>query len=193
MSVEVVFETHSLSIDNERGIATGWLPGRLSEEGQRLARELGERRREDGIAVVFTSDLRRAIETAEVAFAHTAIPIYRDARLRECNYGAMNGLPASKVRSEHPLHIDRPFPGGESWQQAIDRVGGFLRTLADTQDGERVLLIGHVATRWALDHFVDGIPLTELVTAPFDWREGWTYTLTWTGTLSSPITRGRHS
>lgn len=193
MSVEVVFETHSLSIDNERGLATGWLPGRLSEEGQRLARELGERRREDGIAVVFTSDLRRAIETAEIAFAETAIPIYRDARLRECNYGAMNGMPASRLRNEHPLHIDRPFPSGESWQQAIDRVGGFLRTLADTRDGERVLVIGHVATRWALDHLVDGIPLTELVEAPFEWREGWTYTLTRTGTLSHPITRGRHS
>ena len=41
MSVEVVFETHSLSVDNERGIATGWLPGRLSLDGRRLAAELG--------------------------------------------------------------------------------------------------------------------------------------------------------
>jgi len=30
VSVEIVFETHSISVDNERGIATGWLPGRLS-------------------------------------------------------------------------------------------------------------------------------------------------------------------
>jgi hypothetical protein len=35
--VEIVYETHSISEDNERGIATGWLPGRLSEEGRRLA------------------------------------------------------------------------------------------------------------------------------------------------------------
>jgi 2,3-bisphosphoglycerate-dependent phosphoglycerate mutase len=33
MSVQIVFETHSISTDNERGIATGWLPGRLSEAG----------------------------------------------------------------------------------------------------------------------------------------------------------------
>ena len=38
-----------------------------------------------------------------------------------------------------------------------------------------MVVIGHVATRWALDHFVTQIPLEELVTAPFEWREGWTY------------------
>ena len=111
MSVEVVFETHSLSVDNERGIATGWLPGSLSETGQRLARELGERRRADDIDVVFTSDLHRAVETAQIAFLGVAIRIYPDARLRECNYGAMNGMPASRLAAERPLRIDRPFPG----------------------------------------------------------------------------------
>ena len=177
MSVEVVFETHSVSVDNERGIATGWLPGHLSRDGQRLAAELGDRRREDGISVVFTSDLRRAVETAEIAFAGTTIPIYPDARLRECNYGEMNGMPASRLESERPLRIDRPFPGGESWRQAVDRVRGFLQELVETHDDERVLVIGHVATRWALDHFVNRTSLPELVEAPFDWRRGWSYTL----------------
>src|SRR5439155_18343185 len=60
MSVAIVLETHSVSTDNELGIATGWLDGRLSERGRRLAQELGERRRTDDIAAVFTSDLRRA-------------------------------------------------------------------------------------------------------------------------------------
>jgi broad specificity phosphatase PhoE len=43
--LEIVYETHSWSVDNERGVATGWLPGRLSEQGQRQAEELGARRR----------------------------------------------------------------------------------------------------------------------------------------------------
>ena len=50
--LEIVFETHSTSIDNERGIATGWLPGRLSEQGKRQAEELGARRRDDGLSAV---------------------------------------------------------------------------------------------------------------------------------------------
>ena len=48
--IELVYETHSTTTDNEMGVATGWLPGRLSEAGRELARALGERRRDDGLA-----------------------------------------------------------------------------------------------------------------------------------------------
>ena len=34
MAVDIVFETHSTGEDNQRGVATGWLPGALSAEGQ---------------------------------------------------------------------------------------------------------------------------------------------------------------
>jgi broad specificity phosphatase PhoE len=57
MPTTVVFETHSITEDNERGVATGWLPGRLSARGRGLAVELGERRRTDGLAAVVASDL----------------------------------------------------------------------------------------------------------------------------------------
>jgi 2,3-bisphosphoglycerate-dependent phosphoglycerate mutase len=60
VGIEIVFETHSTTEDNEAGRATGWLPGRLSEQGRAQARELGRRRAGDGIAAVFCSDLRRA-------------------------------------------------------------------------------------------------------------------------------------
>ena len=68
MGIELVFETHSISADNERGRATGWLPGKLSEQGRRQARDLGLRHRSDRIAAVFSSDLGRAVETASIAF-----------------------------------------------------------------------------------------------------------------------------
>jgi broad specificity phosphatase PhoE len=173
--IELVFETHSLSVDNERGIATGWLPGELSDEGRVQARALGARRRADGVAAVFTSDLRRAVETAEIAFADSGIPVYRDARLRECNYGELNGLPGALVAAEQADHVDVPFVGGESYVEAVERVRSFLYDLAHAWDGSRVLVIGHAATRWALDHLLLGIPLADLVGAPFEWQEGWEY------------------
>ena len=54
MGIQIVFETHSISEDNEHGIATGWHDGQLSERGRILAGELGVRRRHDGIQAVFT-------------------------------------------------------------------------------------------------------------------------------------------
>ncbi|WP_413807066.1 histidine phosphatase family protein [Streptomyces sp. OE57] len=84
MAVDIAYETHSITEDNENGIATGWLPGRLSAAGRRVAAELGDRRRHDNFAAVFVSDLHRAMETAQIAFAGTTIPIHQDPRLREC-------------------------------------------------------------------------------------------------------------
>jgi alpha-ribazole phosphatase/probable phosphoglycerate mutase len=53
----------------------------------------------------------------------------------------------------------------------------FLDELLPAYEGKRVLVIGHSATRWALEHLLEGKPLEELVDAPFAWQEGWTYTL----------------
>ncbi|MFL5953555.1 MAG: histidine phosphatase family protein [Gaiellaceae bacterium] len=177
MSVRVVFETHSTSEDNEREIATGWLGGRLSPLGHRQAAQLAQRRRDDGIDAVFASDLNRAIETAQIAFTGSGIPLYVDWRLRECDYGELTGMPRALLDRERRTRIDEPWPGGESWRDAVRRVNSFLDELAATRDGERVLLIGHVATRWALDHHVNGVPLEELAAAEFDWQEGWEYEL----------------
>jgi broad specificity phosphatase PhoE len=177
VTVDIAYETHSWSEDNDRGIATGWLDGRLSERGRRLAEELGQRRRDDGIRVVFTSDLGRAVETADIAFAGTDIPVITDARLRECNYGQLNGMAVSQLEAERMQHIDDPYPNGESYRQVVDRVASFLADLARNWDGARVLIIGHAATRWALDHLLTGVALERLVSTPFDWREGWSYAL----------------
>src|SRR5438045_1431265 len=154
MTVDVVYEIHSTSEDNEAGIATGWLPGRLSATGREQARELGERRRDNGISAVFTSDLARAVETAEIAFAGSGVAVVEDARLRECDYGELNGT-AEPVHNR-AAHIDVPYPGGQSWRQAVGRVAGFLDELGREHNGERLLLIGHSATRLALEVVANG-------------------------------------
>ena len=175
MPIQIIFETHSWSEDNEAGRASGWRHSRLSAKGRVLAAELGERRRNDGIQAVFTSDLERAAETALIAFGETDIPILQDWRLRECDYGDGNGMLASELHVDRARYLDQPYPNGESWQQAVYRVSRFLQDLPLRWDGGRVLVIGHVATRWGLDHYLHGQTLEKLMTADFAWREGWEY------------------
>ncbi|EWT03094.1 hypothetical protein N865_04050 [Intrasporangium oryzae NRRL B-24470] len=176
MAVDIIYETHSTTEDNERGIATGWLPGRLSEQGRREAVALGERRRGTGLAAVFTSDLARAVETTEIAFAGSGLPVHLDARLRECNYGELNGAPAEMLRPRS-RHIDDPFPGGQSYREVVDATRGFLRDLASRWDGTTVLVVAHSANRWALDCLLAGRAVEDLVDAPFEWQPGWHHTL----------------
>jgi len=176
--IEIVFETHALSEDNERGVATGWLPGRLCQQGRANAADMGRRRRDDGIAAVFTSDLRRAAETAEIAFGGTDIPILYDWRLRECDFGTRNGSPGAEVKKDRLDYCDRPYPGGESHAQAIARVTRFLADLPTRWAGRRVMLIGHLATYRALEHVTTGLSVREVVAAPFEWQaQGWEYQL----------------
>jgi broad specificity phosphatase PhoE len=189
MSVEIVFETHSTSTDNEAGIATGWLDGALSARGRQQARELGARRRDDEIAAVFTSDLGRAVETARIAFSGSGIPVHRDPRLRECDYGEWNGATVSVIERERARRVDEPFPGGESYRQTVERMAEFLEDVSAEFEGWRILVIGHSATRWALEHLLEGVELERLVAAPFEWQEGWSFVL---DTASPPAAeRGR--
>jgi 2,3-bisphosphoglycerate-dependent phosphoglycerate mutase len=176
MPIQIVFETHSTTQDNENGIATGWLPGQLSPLGREQAAELGKRRGDDGIAAIFSSDLARATQTAAIAFAATGIPVLLDWRLRECDYGELNGSPAAHVHAHQGEYLDRPYPGGESWRQATARVASFVADLPRRWSGHRVLVLGHVATRWGLDHLLADAPLEDLASRDFAWQPGWEYT-----------------
>jgi 2,3-bisphosphoglycerate-dependent phosphoglycerate mutase len=144
-------------------------------EGRRLAEELGDRRRDDGIAAVFSSDLYRAAQTATIAFPSGIPPILLDWRLRECDYGERNGAPADIHVRDRARYLDEPYPGGESWRQAVARVARWLDDLALRWRGARILVVGHVATRWALDQRLDGVALETLLADDFAWQEGWEY------------------
>jgi len=176
-SITIVFETHATSLDNERGLASGWFDVDLSRLGMQQARELGARYTESPFAAIFCPDLRRSYRTATIAFGQRDMPIIRDWRLRECDYGEGTRKPLDEVEPAKRTHISSPFPGGESYQQAAARTGDFLRELAPQFCGTRILIIGCRATHYGLEHWLNQVPLTQAVTAPFTWQPGWTYTL----------------
>ncbi|MGW4958027.1 histidine phosphatase family protein [Nonomuraea sp. NPDC004186] len=114
MAVTLGYETHSIAVDDETGIATGWLPGELSAWGRDLAVELGARW--TAVDVVYASDLGRVVRTAEIAFAGGGKEIRLDRRLGECDYGVCNGRPVGEVAALRSRHIDMPWPGGQSYR-----------------------------------------------------------------------------
>jgi 2,3-bisphosphoglycerate-dependent phosphoglycerate mutase len=175
--IEIVFESHSTSVDNERWIASGWLDPQLSPLGRRQAKELGERRVLDELVAVFCSDLARAAETAQIAFGARGLPIFKDWRLRECNYGMLNGTAVARLEVERTKHVLDPYPGGESYLDVVARARSFLHDLPPRYPDKRVAVIGHSATKWALDHLLEGAPLEELVEGSFRWQPGWLYSL----------------
>lgn len=169
MTVEIIFEYHSTSTDNEAGIASGWSDPALSPKGREQAKELGERRRGEPIDAVFPSDLRRAIETAEIAFGGFAA-IHPDPRLREYDYGSMTGSPLDVIHAERANRVGVPFPDGESLRDVATRVRSFLDEIARDWDGKLIVIVGHGATKLALDHLLDGMTLEDAAAQPFRWE-----------------------
>ena len=192
MAVQLVYETHAITTDNEAGIATGWLPGRLSARGRETALELGLRRRDDGLTAVFVSDLERALETVRIAFRGSTIPVVVDARLRECNYGRLNGMPRARLDEVRVAHVDEPWPDGESYRQVVERTASFLDELVARWDPGRVLVVAHSANKFALDHLLLGADLRELVERAMDWQPGWEYVVptAWRAPVAAPTSSG---
>jgi broad specificity phosphatase PhoE len=175
--VRLIYETHSTSTDNEAGRASGHNDPDLSPLGEQQASELGERRARDRISAVYCSDLLRARRTAEIAFGGTEVPIIQDPRLRECDYGQMNGAPADEVHSVRGDHVTEPFPAGESCADVVTRVASFLDDLRRDHPKDTVLIIAHRAPHHALEHLLNGHDLTALATGAWSWQPGWEYDL----------------
>jgi broad specificity phosphatase PhoE len=173
MADTLVFETHATSLDNEAGLASGWFDVDLSPRGEREALELGARYADRTLTVVYVSDLWRAWRTAHIAFGDR-VPIVRDVRLRECDYGRYTRRSQREVEPIKARHTETPFPGGESYRDVADRVRGCLQELLAENDGT-VLIIGHRATYCALEHLLRAVPLEDVVAASWTWQPGWWY------------------
>lgn len=169
------FATHSTTVDNEANLASGWRNTPLSELGKKQALFMRKNFSELKIQFVCTSDLKGAVETAEIA-VDGSVPRVFDKRLREFNYGDYDGKPAELLRNVQFKHITSPFPNGESMVQAIERAHEFYRILRTFHHNDSVLIIGHRSTYYALETFIDNTrTLRDILMTPFRWQPYWQY------------------
>jgi alpha-ribazole phosphatase/probable phosphoglycerate mutase len=172
--IKIIFEAHSTTEDNELNLAAGWYDVALSKLGRSQAKDIGKRYNGKKFDVIFCSDLQRSYKTAELAFKNK-YPIVQDKRLRECNYGELNRRPKEVIDAMKEGAVTKPFPGGESYQDTAARMKEFLADLMAKYDGKTVMIIGHRATQYGLEHWINAIPISKVVTAPWTWQPGWTY------------------
>ena len=149
MAVNIVYFVHGTTTDNEAKICSGWRESMLSDLGRFQAHKLGttSRKRGDRFDLIISSDLVRAVESAEIAFPECEK--ITDKRLRECNYGDLDGEHKSMVIYED--HIDVAFPNGESLKDVEKRMREFVLYLKDNYDGKTIGIFAHRAPQLALD------------------------------------------
>jgi broad specificity phosphatase PhoE len=173
--MKIYFTPHSTSYDNEAKLASGWKDDELSELGIKQSKELGERSKDMKFDLICCSDLKRAVDTVQIAF-EGKIPVIADKRLRELNYGDFNGKPSDIVGSMKFNAIKVPFPNGESYEQAMVRINEFYNELKEKYSNKTILVVGHRATQYGLDTLT-GKTLEECLSVPFKWQPYWEYNL----------------
>jgi broad specificity phosphatase PhoE len=180
MKVSVTYFVHGATKDNERHIASGWSDVGLSMLGKRQSVELRDKIKGKNFDVVFCSDLKRSVDSARLAFGGS-VPVIKDRRLRECNYGDMNGEDSGRVESMMPGSIDRPFPNGESYKDVENRTRDFLRDLLERYPERSVAIVAHRAPQLALDVILKGKTWEQAMKEDWrlrrEWKPGWSYVL----------------
>lgn len=168
---------HGTTTDNEQGLATGWLPGELSELGREQAAKLGELVADQKFDAVFCSDLKRAVDSAELGFG-SKYKIIKDARLREANYGYFNGQPEN-FKEDMTKFINKPFPNGESYKDAEKRLRDFCEFLKTNYNGKHIAIIAHQAPQLALDVILKNKTWEQAMSEDWrqtkSWQPGWKY------------------
>jgi len=178
MSVKITYFVHGTTIDNEQGISSGWSDAPLSETGVRQMKELREQTKDRKFDAVFFSDLKRAADSAKLAFEGGA-PIIPDSRLRECNYGKYNGQPTSIVEPMQEKMVTERFPDGERYEDVKARVADFLQFLKQNYGDKHVVVVAHKAPQLAFEVLLKGKTWEQAFAEDWrktkSWRPGWEY------------------
>lgn len=152
----------------------------MSPLGVQQSIELRDKIDMQNFAVVFCSDLQRAVHSAELTFTDK-VEIIHDPRLRECNYGSYNGKPSEIVEPMQEKCVLTRFPGGESYADVKERIRDFLDFLSVKYAGKSVGIVAHKAPQLAIEVLLKQISWEEAFEQDWRktkaWQPGWRYTL----------------
>lgn len=175
--MKIYYFVHGTTTDNEKDIASGWRDVGLSKKGINQAKELGNIISHTFDAV-FCSDLKRAVDSAHLAFGSTHI-IIQDKRLRECNYGDYNGKPSKEFKEKFNDFIEKPFPHGESFKDVEKRVADFLSDVKKKYPKKTIAILAHQAPQLALEVLSKGKTWEQAINEDWRkkkaWQPRWTY------------------
>jgi probable phosphoglycerate mutase len=133
----ILLVRHGETVDNARQIMQGQTQGELNERGREQARQVAERLATDPVDVIIASDLRRAIQTAEIIAAPHRLPVVTTPLLRERDWGGFTGRYIPELRGEvWPDDI-------ESEEALLTRARQLLLHITATYPGKRVVAVGH--------------------------------------------------
>lgn len=152
MQITLYIARHGQTVDNLENRIQGHTDSPLTELGVRQAEAIADRLASESFAAIYSSDLGRAVRTAEVIASRQGLPINTTPLLRESNLGVAQGLTVKEFAERWPEDyrlwqmdstMHRP-PRAETIEQVVERCGEFIQqALAERSDREKLAVIAH--------------------------------------------------
>ncbi len=164
--MKIIFIRHGKDDDRYRG---GWSDKDLTSEGvlqaQRLGTYLNESKENYNISHIVTSDLQRAITTAEIISSKLSVPVIKDFSLREINNGDLSGMLNSEAEIRYPglyfrtLEMNEKYPNGESPNEFYERIKLWFEAFVSEYKNysKNILVVTHGGVINIIYHIVKGI------------------------------------
>jgi len=157
--MKFLFVRHGKTHFNEINLTQGWCDSPLSKLGVKQVENMSLQLKDYSINKAYTSPLGRAVETSEIILqGHNIAPIY-DKRLKEVNFGILEGINTQLVRKLHvestdwmdTLEMDyRPYEG-ENLHDVINKhIESINDIIASSKEDDTVLIVGHGCSLYGL-------------------------------------------
>jgi 2,3-bisphosphoglycerate-dependent phosphoglycerate mutase len=150
-TTEFIFVRHGETDWNAEGRIQGHNGPGLNTLGRQQAAEAAQSLIGTRVDAIYSSDLERAHQTAEIIAQAVGVPVQIDARLRERAHGDWEAKTTKDLDVEVPdwrklwqrVDLDMSAPGGESTRQVVARIGPVLEEIAAAHPGGRVVIVTH--------------------------------------------------
>jgi probable phosphoglycerate mutase len=142
---------HGQSAGNAEGRFGGHGPTPLSELGKKQAEATAKVLAKEGINAIYSSDLARAVETANFLAKLLDVEVRTSADFRERHVGVLEGLTFDESKEQHPddyyalvhRNVNHVISGGESYRHLLRRITGKLHEVIRDHAGQRVAIYSH--------------------------------------------------
>ena len=166
LMIKLIFIRHPETDWNKQKRYMGSTDIPLNNKGKKQARAISGYFKNENISVIYSSKLKRALETAKLIARPHNLKVKEDKRLNEINFGEWEGLTFEQIQKKYPVlareYLSKPqnikIPGGESFKEFKNSIKASLGEILAQEDGD-VVIVSHGG--------VNRVIICELLKIPF--------------------------
>jgi len=175
MKTRLIIVRHAEAVGNKIREFHGWTDEGITEKGKLQASIVAERLKNMPVDVIYSSSMKRTMETARYIAEAKNLPVIPVDDLKEINGGLWEGMTWSELARKYPNEYDtwenkphiHQMPGGESMECFQKRVVSAVMRILEKEAGKNILIVTHGTVIRALLCYLKELPLEEMVKIPW--------------------------